>query len=65
VEKCQAKTTCLDFSSSGPTYFSFSFSFTSVTCAVGPSVTTSSNDEFPSQNLVFWNLFEFSTPEIV
>jgi hypothetical protein len=27
-------------------------------CAIGPSITTSSND-FSFQNLVFWNLFEF------
>jgi len=32
---------------------------TSVACAVGPSVTTSSTD-FSFQNLVFGNLFEFS-----
>jgi len=31
---------------------------TSVACAVGSSVTTSSTD-FSFQNLVFWNLFEF------
>jgi hypothetical protein len=30
---------------------------TSVACAVGPSVTTSSTD-FSFQNLVFWDLFE-------
>jgi hypothetical protein len=36
---------------------------TSVACAVGPSVPTSSTD-FLSQNLVFWNLFEFSAAEI-
>jgi hypothetical protein len=36
---------------------------TSVTCAVGPSVTTSSTD-FSFQNLVFRNLFEFSAAEI-
>jgi hypothetical protein len=30
---------------------------------IGPSVTTSSTD-FPFQNLVFWNLFEFSAAEI-
>ncbi len=36
---------------------------TSVACAVGPSVTTSSTD-FSFQNLVFWNLFEFSAAEI-
>jgi hypothetical protein len=32
---------------------------TSVACAIGPSVTTSST-EISFQNLVFWNLFEFS-----
>jgi hypothetical protein len=37
--------------------------FTSVACAVGPSVTMSSND-FSFWNLVFWNLFEFSAAEI-
>jgi len=36
---------------------------TSVACLVGPSVTTSSTD-FSFQNLVFWNLFEFSAAEI-
>ncbi len=36
---------------------------TSVACAVGPSVTMSSTD-FSFQNLVFWNLFEFSAAEI-
>jgi hypothetical protein len=36
---------------------------TSVAYAVGPSVTTSSTD-FSSQNLLFWNLFEFSAAEI-
>jgi hypothetical protein len=44
------------------TYFSFIHS--SVACAVGPSVTTSSTD-FSLQNLVFWNLFEFSAAESV
>jgi hypothetical protein len=34
-----------------------------VTCAIGPSVTTSSTDS-SFQNLVFWNLFEFSAAEI-
>ncbi len=37
---------------------------TSVACAIGPSVTMSSTD-FSSQNLVFWNLFEFSEIEII
>jgi hypothetical protein len=37
---------------------------TSVACALGPSVTTSST-EFSFQNLVFWNLFEFSVAEII
>ncbi len=36
---------------------------TSVYCAVGPSVTMSSTD-FSFQNLVFWNLFEFSAADI-
>jgi len=36
---------------------------TSVSCAIGPSLTTSSTD-FSFQNLVFWNLFEFSAAEI-
>ncbi len=36
---------------------------TSVACAIGPSVTTPSTD-FSFQNLVFWNLFEFSAAEI-
>ncbi len=39
------------------------FNITSVACAVGPSVTMSSTD-FSFQNLVFWNLFEFSAAEI-
>jgi hypothetical protein len=39
------------------------FIYTSLACAVGPSVTTSSTD-FSFQNLVFWNLFEFSAAEI-
>ncbi len=37
--------------------------YTCVTCAVGPSVTTSSTD-FSFQNLVFGNLFEFSMVKI-
>jgi hypothetical protein len=37
--------------------------YTSVTCAIGPSVTMFSTD-FSFQNLVFWNLFEFSVAEI-
>ncbi len=36
---------------------------TNVACAVGPSATASSTD-FSFQNLVFWNLFEFSAAEI-
>ncbi len=36
---------------------------TSVACAVGPSVTKFSTD-FSFQDLVFWNLFEFSAAEI-
>jgi hypothetical protein len=36
---------------------------TSVACAIGSSVTTSLSD-FSFQNLVFWNLFEFSAAEI-
>jgi hypothetical protein len=39
------------------------FQNTSVACAVGPSVTTSSTDFF-FQNLVFCNLFEFLAAEI-
>ncbi len=39
------------------------FICTSVACAVDPSVTVSSTD-FTFQNLVFWNLFEFSVAEI-
>jgi hypothetical protein len=35
----------------------------SVACAVGPSVTTSSTD-FSFQNLAFGNLFEFLAAEI-
>ncbi len=35
----------------------------SVAYAIDPSVTTSSTN-FSFQNLVFWNLFEFSTLEI-
>jgi hypothetical protein len=42
---------------------SFQLKMTLVACAVGPSVTTSSTD-FSFQNLVFWNLFEFSAAEI-
>jgi hypothetical protein len=40
-----------------------SFICTSVACAVGPSDTTSSTD-FSFQNLMFWNLSEFSAAEI-
>jgi len=36
----------------------------SVACVVGPSVTTFSTD-FSFQNLVFWNLFEFSVVKII
>jgi hypothetical protein len=36
---------------------------TSAACAIGPSLTTFSTD-FSFQNLVFWNLFEFSAVEI-
>jgi hypothetical protein len=36
---------------------------TSVACAVGSRVTTSSTD-FSFPNMVFWNLFEFSAAEI-
>jgi len=32
-------------------------------CAIGPSVSTSPTD-FSFQNLIFWNLFEFSGAEI-
>jgi len=37
---------------------------TSVACAVGPIVSTSSTDFFPSKTWFFWNLFEFSVAEI-
>jgi hypothetical protein len=37
--------------------------YTSVACAIGSSVSTSSTD-FSFQNLGFWNLFEFSAAEI-
>jgi hypothetical protein len=40
------------------------FTITNVAYAIGPSVTMSSTD-FPFQNLVFWNLFEFSAAEII
>jgi len=36
---------------------------TSVACAIGPSVTTSSTDFLPKPG--FWNLFEFSAPKIL
>ncbi len=36
---------------------------TSLACALGPSVPMSSTD-FSFQNLVFWDLFEFSAAEI-
>jgi len=39
------------------------FGKTSVACAGGPSVTMTSTD-FSFQNLVFWNMFEFSAVEI-
>jgi hypothetical protein len=39
-----------------------SITATSVACVVGPGVTTSPTD-FSFQNLVFWNLFEFSAAE--
>ncbi len=42
-----------------PSYIS-----TSVACAVGPIVSTSSTDFFPSKTWFFWNLFEFSVAEI-
>ncbi len=41
----------------------FGFIFISVAYTIGPSVTTSSTD-FSFQNLVFWDLFEFSAVEI-
>jgi hypothetical protein len=37
----------------------FALCMTSVACAIGPIVSTSSTD-FSFQNLIFWNLFEFS-----
>jgi hypothetical protein len=33
--------------------------YTSVACAVGSSVSSTSSTDFSFQNLVFWNLFEF------
>ncbi len=42
----------------------FYTSTASVASAVGQSVTTSSTD-FSFQNLVFWNLFEFTVAEII
>jgi hypothetical protein len=36
---------------------------TSVACAGGPSITMSSTD-FSFQNLIFWDLLEFSATEI-
>jgi hypothetical protein len=39
------------------------FIVTSVACAIGPIVNSSSTD-FSFQNLVFWNLFEFSAAKI-
>ncbi len=39
------------------------FMFTSVACAVDQSLSTFSTD-FSFQNLVFWNLLEFSAAEI-
>ncbi len=41
-----------------------SFICTSVACAVGPIVSTSSTDFFPFKTWFFWNLFEFSAAEI-
>ncbi len=38
--------------------------FTSVACAIGPSVTTSSTDFSLPKPGFFWNLFEFSAVEI-
>jgi hypothetical protein len=35
----------------------------SVACTVSPSITTFSTD-YSFQNLVFWNLFEFSVAEV-
>jgi hypothetical protein len=40
-----------------------SITWTSLASAIGPSVTKSSSD-FSFQNLVFWNLFEFSVAEV-
>jgi len=37
---------------------------TSGACAIGPSVTMSSTD-ISFQNLVFWNLFEFSVADFI
>ncbi len=41
----------------------FVFLSTSVACSVSPSTTTFATD-FSFENLVFWNLFEFSVAEI-
>jgi hypothetical protein len=43
-------------------YILYEFIYTSVACAVGPSVTTLT--DFFFQNLVFWNLFEISVANI-
>ncbi len=50
----------LEQASPANTIFLYTYS---VAYAVGPSVTMSSTD-FSFQNLVFWNLFEFSSAEI-
>jgi hypothetical protein len=39
------------------------FKVTNVTCIVGSNASTSATD-FSFQNLIFWNLFEFSVAEI-
>ncbi len=54
----------LDINMSSTYWYNFYCPLTSVTCAVGPSVTRSTTD-FSFQNLVFWNLFEFSVAKII
>ncbi len=54
---------CMYYAPKECTLTNYVLESTSVACAVGPSVTTSSTD-FSFQNLVFGNLFEFSAAEI-
>jgi hypothetical protein len=44
--------------------FRFVIEYTSVACAVGPSVTTRPQQIFPSKTWFFRNLFEYSAVEI-